>query len=251
MWRRKVILERLEEVRKRIVLCVLIMGAGFAGCYPFSERLLAFIMRPLAHVMPPGQKVAFTWLPEAFFCQIKAALAAGMLLAIPAIIYAIWSIFAPRHVVKGKGQSCMVVGLATLLFLIGAGFCYFVVMPFAFKYLIGLAPESVRPLPSLGEYFGFAIWLLFAFGVVFELPLVVSILSHLGIVTPAFLRKKRKYALLLSFILAAILTPTPDVLNQLLMAGPLVILYELGIVGARIFGAKKPLNLVPAVKSSG
>ncbi|MBC8417972.1 MAG: twin-arginine translocase subunit TatC [Desulfobacteraceae bacterium] len=248
---KNVILERLEKVRSRIVLCLLIMSLGFAGSYAFSERILAFIMRPLTGVMPPGERAVFTWLPEAFFCHLKAALGVGILLALPAVMYTIWSIFAPRHGMKGKLTPVLVVSLSTLLFFVGASFCYFVVMPFAFKYLIGLAPESVRPLPSLGEYFGLACWLLFAFGAVFELPLVVSILSYIGIVTPAFLRKNRKYAFLLSFILAAILTPTPDVFNQLLMAGPLVILYELGILGALIFVPKKPSNLVPALKISG
>ncbi|MFH1481795.1 MAG: twin-arginine translocase subunit TatC [Pseudomonadota bacterium] len=248
---KNVIMERLEKIRSRIVLCLLIMGIGFVGSYAFSERILNFLMRPLTRVMPPGEKAVFTWLPEAFFCHLKAALAVGLLLALPAVMYAIWSFFAPRHDMKGKVPSLLVVSLSTLLFIVGASFCYFVVMPFAFKYLIGLAPEWVRPLPSLGEYFGLACWLLFAFGAVFELPLVMSLLSHIGIVTPAFLRKSRKYAFLLSFVLAAILTPTPDVFNQLLMAGPLVILYELGILGARIFVPKKPADLVPAVKISG
>jgi len=237
---REAILNSLEGVRTRIVICLLIMGLGFAGAYSFSGNILTFIMRPMSRVLPPGETPVYTWLPEAFFCHLKAALGVGFLLALPAMLYAIWSFFTPRHGMRGKLPSLLVVGLATLLFLGGAGFCYFVVMPFAFKYLIGLAPESVRALPRMGEYFGLACWLLFAFGAIFELPLVVSILSRAGIVTPAFLQKNRKYAFLLSFVLAALLTPTPDVFNQVLMAGPLVILYELGILGARLLGSKRP-----------
>jgi len=248
---RDAILKSLEIVRSRIVICLLIMGLGFAGAYSFSENILTFIMRPMSRVLPPGDTAVFTWLPEAFFCHLKAALGVGFLLALPAMLYAIWSFFAPRHGMKGKLPSLLVVGLATILFLAGAGFCYFVVMPFAFKYLIGIAPESVRPLPRMGEYFGLACWLLFAFGAIFELPLVVSILSRAGIVTPAFLQKNRKYAFLLSFVLAALLTPTPDVFNQLLMAGPLVILYELGILGAHLLGVKKPSTMPKRLKISG
>ncbi len=246
-----IVLERLETIRSRIVVCLLIMGLGLAASYSFSEKILVFIMRPLTRVLPPGETVVFTWLPEAFFCHLKAALGVGLLVALPAVIYGIWSFFAPRHGMKGKLSSLLVVSLATLLFIGGASFCYFLVMPFAFKYLIGLAPESVRPLPRMGEYFGLACWLLFAFGAIFELPLIVSILSHTGIVTPAFLQKNRKYAFLLSFVLAALLTPTPDVFNQVLMAGPLVILYELGILGARIFVPKKPSDRVTDLKISG
>jgi sec-independent protein translocase protein TatC len=248
---RDAILKSLEGVRTRMVICVAIMGLGFAGAYSFSETIVTFMMRPMTRVLPAGETPVYTWLPEAFFCHLKAALGVGFLLALPAVIYAIWSFFAPHHGIKGKLPSLLVVGLATLLFIAGASFCYFLVMPFAFKYLIGLAPESVRALPRMGEYFGLACWLLFAFGAIFELPLVVSILSRAGIVTPAFLQKNRKYAFLLSFVLAALLTPTPDVFNQVLMAGPLVILYELGILGARIFVPKKPTDLVPALKVPG
>lgn len=237
---RDAILKGLEGVRTRMVICVGIMGLGFAGAYSFSETIVRFMMRPMTRVLPAGETPVYTWLPEAFFCHLKAALGVGFLLALPAVLFTIWSFFAPRHGITGRLPSLLVVGLATLLFLGGAGFCYLVVMPFAFKYLIGIAPESVRPLPRMGEYFGLASWLLFAFGAIFELPLVVSILSRAGIVTPAFLQKNRKYAFLLSFVLAAFLTPTPDVFNQVLMAGPLVILYELGILGARLFGSKQP-----------
>lgn len=247
---RKFLLDKIGEGRRRILFCILIMGIGSAGSYAFSESILAFILRPLALVMPPGQTVVFTWLPEAFFCHIKAALGVGILLSLPVIMYSIWSIVAPLHERKRKAESLLVVSLATVFFLLGASFCYLVVMPFAFEYLVGLAPDSVRPLPSLGEYFSFSCWLLFAFGAVFELPLVVSLLSHLGVVSPDFLRKRRKYALLLSFVLAAILTPTPDAFNQLLMAGPLLVLYELGILGARIFMPKKPPNLLRVVRGS-
>jgi len=227
------------------------MGTGFAGAYAYSGNILKFIMRPMSRVLPPGETPVFTWLPEAFFCHLKAALGVGFLAALPFILYAIWSFFAPQHGIRGKLPSLLVVGLATLLFLGGAGFCYFVVMPFAFKYLIGIAPESVRALPRMGEYFGLACWLLFAFGAIFELPLVVSILSRVGMVTPAFLQKNRKYAFLLSFVLAAILTPTPDAFNQVLMAGPLVILYELGILGASLLGPRRPPDQTEDPKTSG
>jgi sec-independent protein translocase protein TatC len=127
---------------------------------------------------------------------------------------------------------------STILFVGGALFGYFVVFPFGFKFFLGFANESIQALPSVKQYFSFAVKLLFAFGIVFELPVVVFFLAKMGLVTPDLLKRKRKYALLLTFVMAAILTP-PDVITQLMMAGPLILLYEIGIIIARVAGRKK------------
>jgi sec-independent protein translocase protein TatC len=130
---------------------------------------------------------------------------------------------------------------STILFVGGSLFGYFVVFPFGFKFFLGFANEYIQALPSVKQYFSFAIKLLFAFGIVFELPVVAFFLSKMGIVTPEFLKKKRKYALLLTFVMAAILTP-PDVITQLMMAGPLILLYEVGILVARMARGKKDIE---------
>jgi sec-independent protein translocase protein TatC len=130
-----------------------------------------------------------------------------------------------------------VVVLSTVFFVGGAFFGYFVVFPFGFKFFLGFASETIRPLPSMREYLGFASKLLLAFGIVFELPLIITFLAKLGMVSVSFLKKNRKYAILLFFVGAAILTP-PDVVTQIMMALPLILLYEISIIGARIFGKK-------------
>ena len=128
--------------------------------------------------------------------------------------------------------------LSSFFFVGGALFGYFVVFPFAFKYFMSFASEYIRPLPSMKEYFSLASFMLLTFWVIFELPVVLTLLARIGIISAAFLRKNRKYSILLIFIISAILTPTPDMVNQFLMAGPLMILYEVSIWGARVFGKR-------------
>jgi sec-independent protein translocase protein TatC len=144
---------------------------------------------------------------------------------------------APGLYDKEKRFVLPIVFLSSIFFVGGALFGYFVVFPFGFKFFMGFASDYVRPLPSMREYLGFSAKLLFAFGIVFELPLFITFLAKLGIVDVPFLKANRKYAILLFFVFAAILTP-PDVITQILMAGPLILLYEVSIIGARVFGKK-------------
>ena len=195
-------------------------------------------MRPLLSVMPPDEKLIYTGLPEAFFTYLKVAFLAGLFLAVPVIVYQLWMFIAPGLYDREKRFVLPIVFLSSVFFLGGALFGYFVVFPFGFKFFMGFASDAIKPLPSVKEYLSFSSKLLFAFGVVFELPLFVTFLAKLGIVDVPFLKAKRKYAILLFFVFAAILTP-PDVITQVLMAGPLILLYEVSIFGARIFGKKK------------
>jgi sec-independent protein translocase protein TatC len=160
------------------------------------------------------------------------------MLASPVIIYQFWMFIAPGLYQKEKRMLVPIVILSTLFFIGGSLFGYFIVFPFGFKFFLGFASETIRPLPSMKEYLGFSTKLLLAFGLVFELPLVITFLAKLGIVSVQFLKKNRKYALLLFFAGAAILTP-PDVVTQIMMALPMMLLYEISIIGARVFGKKK------------
>jgi sec-independent protein translocase protein TatC len=187
--------------------------------------------------MQTGDKLIFTGLPEAFFTYLKVALLSGIILAAPVIFYEFWMFVAPGLYDKEKRLMVPVVVLSTIFFVGGAFFGYFIVFPFGFKFFLGFASEIIRPLPSMREYLSFASKLLLAFGLVFELPLIITFLAKLGMVSVSFLKKNRKYALLLFFIGAAILTP-PDVVTQVMMALPLILLYEISIIGARIFGKK-------------
>jgi sec-independent protein translocase protein TatC len=229
----------LEELRHRIIVCVIAVAIGVAVCYPIKEWLFQILMRPLKTVMAPGDKMIFTGLTEAFFCYLKTALLGGLLLALPVIMYQMWCFIAPGLYAKERRFILPLVLLSCLFFIGGALFAYFIILPFAFKYLLSFRSEVILALPSMKEYFTLASILLLAFGLVFELPLVLTLLGRLGLVTTSFLGKNRKYAILLIFIAAAFITPTPDAVNQCLMAFPLMILYEVGILGVRIFGKKK------------
>ena len=232
-------ISHLEELRHRFIVCFIAIGIGVAISYAFKERLFRILMRPLVMVMEPGQKMIFTGLTEAFFCYLKTALLAGVLFAMPVIIYEMWRFIVPGLYDKEKRFIVPLVLVSFIFFIGGVLFAYFIIFPFAFKYLLSFGSDIISPMPSMKEYFSLASILLLAFGVVFELPLVLTVLGRLGLVTPSFLGKNRKYAILLIFLLAAFITPTPDAINQCLMAFPLIILYEVGILGVRIFGKKK------------
>lgn len=235
-------LGHLEELRRRLVACAIAVGVGFVASYAFSERLFNLLIMPLKAVMPEGDRLIFTNLPEMFFTYLKVAFLSGILLVAPFIFYQLWMFVAPGLYRNEKKYVIPFVVASTILFVGGSLFGYFVVFPFGFKFFIGFSNEYVKALPSVKQYFSFAIKLLFAFGIVFELPVVIFFLTKMGVVTPELLRRKRKYAILLTFVLAAILTP-PDVITQLMMAGPLILLYEIGILVSMMARKKKQEKL--------
>jgi sec-independent protein translocase protein TatC len=189
--------------------------------------------------MKDGETLIYTGLPEAFFTYLKVAFLTGLIVASPIILYQFWMFVAPGLYKTERRMMAPVVLLSSLFFIGGALFGYFVVFPWGFKFFLGFATDTIRPLPSMREYFGFSAKLLLAFGLVFELPIVLTFLAKLGIVSVEFLKKNRKYAILIFFAGAAILTP-PDVITQIMMALPLMALYEISIIGAKLFGKKKP-----------
>jgi len=231
-------LSHLEELRKRLIYCAIAVGIGFVISYAFSENLFTILISPLKEQLPADDRLIFTSLPEMFLTYLKTAFITGILLTSPFLFYQIWMFIAPGLYRREKRYVIPFVLSSTILFVGGALFGYFLVFPFGFKFFLGYANEYIQALPSVKQYFSFAVKLLFAFGVVFELPVVIYFLSRMGIVSVDFLRKNRKYAILLTFALGAILTP-PDVITQCMMAGPLIVLYEIGIIIARIAEKKK------------
>ncbi|WP_319526568.1 twin-arginine translocase subunit TatC [uncultured Desulfosarcina sp.] len=228
----------LEELRKRLITSFIAVGVGFAISYGFKEKLFQILTQPLISVMKQGETLIYTGLPEAFFTFLKVSFLAGLMLASPVIIYQFWMFIAPGLYEQEKKLLVPIVLLSTIFFVGGSLFGYFIVFPYGFDFFLGFATETIRPMPSMKEYLSFSAKLLLAFGLVFELPLVITFLAKLGIVSVPFLKKNRKYALLLFFVGAAILTP-PDVVTQIMMALPLMVLYEISIIGARIFGRKE------------
>jgi len=231
-------LSHLEELRERLIKCAISIGIGFVISYIFAKDLFKILVSPLTNNLPEGDGLIFTNLPEMFFAYLKTAFIAGILLASPVIFYQMWKFIAPGLYQNEKKYVIPFVIFSTLLFVGGGLFGYFIVFPFGFRFFLGYANEYITALPSVKEYFSFSSKLLLAFGVVFELPVVIYFLSKIGLVTVDFLRRNRKYAILLTFIAGSILTP-PDIVTQIMMAGPLILLYEIGIIIAMIAGKKK------------
>jgi sec-independent protein translocase protein TatC len=242
--------EHLEELRKRLIRCIIAILAGFVVAYAFKERLFDILAAPLINVMRQGDTLIFTGIPEAFFTYLKVSLLAGLFLAAPFIIYQFWMFVAPGLYRHERKTMIPIIFISSFFFVGGALFGYFIVFPLGFKFLLGFATESIQALPSMREYLSFSAKLLLAFGIVFELPIVITFLARLGIVTVPFLKKNRKYAILIFFAGAAVLTP-PDVVTQILLALPLMVLYEISIIGARLFGRENAKGDAKAGEKTG
>ncbi len=235
--------EHLGELRDRLIHAFIAVGVGFVVAYFFKEQLFDILTAPLVTAMAKSgnAKLIFTGLPEAFFTYLKVALLAGIILATPVLFYEFWMFVSPGLYREEKKYMLPIIILSLIFFIAGASFGYFIVFPYGFQFFLGFTTETIQAMPSMKEYLSFASKMLLAFGFVFELPLVLTFLSRMGLVTPAFLKKNRKYALLIFFIGSAILTP-PDVVTQIMMAMPLIILYEVGILGASAFSRKSSVQ---------
>ena len=242
-------LEHLGELRKRILWSVVAIIIGLAIALNFTDRLMKFVRRPF-DVAVPGQKLVFLAPTEAFWVYMKVALIAGMVLAMPVVLYQIWAFVAPGLHTHEKRYAVPFVLIGSVFFLLGATFAQLVVIPFAMHFLVTFPGKDLAPMISINSYVDFVLKFTLAFGAVFELPVIITLASRMGFVTPKMLAKNRKYAILINFILAAVLTPTPDIFNQTLMAGPLCVLYELGIISARIFGKRQQPVEKPAEQVS-
>lgn len=231
----------LEELRKRIIICLVAIGVGFCISYFFVEHIFAFISRPLTAVLPHDSSFIFTGITEAFFTYLKLSLFSGIFLASPVIIFQLWKFVAPGLYENEKKYLLPFIFFGTFFFVAGIAFCYFIVLPAAFKFFVSYNTSTIRMLPSLGEYLSFTCIFLLAFGIVFEVPVVIICLAKLGIIKEKHLTSNRKIVIIGAFIVSAILTPTPDAINQSLMALPLIVLYELSIFMVR-FIEKKPVE---------
>lgn len=232
--------EHLGELRDRLVRSFIAVGIGFVAAYFFKEKLFEILVAPLMKAMGgnTNTQMIFTGLPEAFFTYLKVSLLTGIMLATPVLFYEFWMFVSPGLYRTEKKYFLPIVFLSVFFFIVGSSFGYFIVFPYGFKFFLGFATDTIHAMPSMKEYLSFASKMLLAFGFVFELPLVLTFLARMGLVTVPFLKKNRKYALLLFFVGAALITP-PDVVTQVMMALPLMILYEISIIGARVFGKKK------------
>lgn len=232
------LLDHLNELRSRLVKICIAIGIGFGICWAFVDPLFHLLVDPMLAVLPAGTHAQYTTLPEAFFTRMHIAFVAGIFVVSPVIFYQIWAFVAPGLYDEEKRYIIPIAFLSAVFFASGAVFCYYVVFPFAFKFFISYSTPDITMTPKISDYLSFTLKLLFAFGLIFEMPIFTFFLARLGIVTARMMRKFRKYAVVFIFILAAILTP-PDVVSQLLMACPMLALYEISISVAALFGKKR------------
>ena len=229
-------MEHLGELRVRIMRALMALLVGLAIAFPFSQRVVDWLARPIQR---SGNTLVFLAVTEAFWVQMKVALFLGLFIASPGILWQVWRFVEPGLHGHEKKYAVPFVLIGSLLFIAGGAFSLLIVTPSAISFLLSYARPGLQPMISIGNYIDFLLKFTLAFGAVFEVPLAMTLVARMGLVTAKQFAKNRKYAILGTFIAGAVLTPTPDMVNQTLMAGPIIILYELGIVAARVFGRRR------------
>ncbi len=213
----------LQELRKRIIFSVWALFLGTMVGYYFSESILQIIIAPAG-------KLYYLRPTEAFMTYLKVSVLAGFLMASPVILYEVWAFVLPALTKGERKITNWLLPASVILFFGGIIFAYYLVLPAAIGFFIGFATEDLQPLFSIGQYLDFVISFILPFGIVFELPLVLIILAQFNIISSSFLRKQRKIFIFLSFVIAAIISPTPDVFSQTMIALPMIVLYEASLV---------------------
>jgi sec-independent protein translocase protein TatC len=230
----------LEELRRRLIKALLAIAAAFIVTYNLADQLFAFLTRPLLDLGAGPVELIGTGVSEAFFTKLKVSFIAAVFLASPLLFYQAWMFIAPGLYDQEKRYARPFVFFATLFFLLGAAFCYVVVLPVGYRFFLAeYATIGVSPSIRISEYLSFTSRMLLAFGITFELPVVTFFLARVGMVTHRTMLSYARYAVLGIFVLAAVLTPGPDVASQMLMAGPLLILYAVSIGVAYLFAVPR------------
>lgn len=232
------ITDHLEELRRRFIIILISSGFFSILCFFFSDQLLNIMILPIQRNV---YSLYFLSPYEAFMTKVKLSVVIGIIISLPVIFYQLWKFISPGLYPSEKEKILPLVFISTALFLVGALFAYFGVVPFALNFFLNFQTESLEPLISIGSYISFFLSFILVFGIVFELPVLLIGLMFLGVIKAEFLRAQRKIAVVGIFVLAAILTPTVDLITQFLLAIPLWILFELSILlGKRI--EKRSLN---------
>jgi sec-independent protein translocase protein TatC len=231
-------LEHLDELRKRLIYSILTLVAAFLLCWAFAPAIFAWLEKPVLQFLPPGDKLAYTRLTTPFFLYMKVAFFAGIFLASPLILLQVWMFISPGLYKQERRLAAPFIIFATLFFVAGGYFGYATVFPMACKFFVEMG-AGFKQVITVDDYFSFASKMIMGMGLVFETPILIFFLARLGIVTPAFLLQKFKYAVLIIFIISAVITPTPDMVTQAALAVPMILLYLLGIGISYLFGKKK------------
>ncbi len=217
------LIKHLEELRYRIIRSLLAVFFGSCISYYFIDVIMRYLTLPVG-------KLYYLQPSEAFFTYLKVAVAAGFLIALPVVFYHVWRFFLPALTKGERKVIAALVPISVILFFIGLAFSFFFVLPAAVKFFMGFGGEDLQAMFSVDRYFDFVLTFVLPFGFVFELPLVITILGKMGIIGSAFLAKHHRTVIFLSFVIAAIITPTPDVFTQSMLALPMILLYEVGFL---------------------
>jgi sec-independent protein translocase protein TatC len=234
-------LEHLEDLRKRLWYSFVAIFITIFPAYAFSKEVYRFLARPLMQFLPEGEQLAVLRLPEAFMLYIKVALLTALFAVLPFVFYQIWLFVAPGLYQKEKKYVVPFVVFTTIFFLSGALFGYLVAYPFACRFFVNMS-SGFKTMFTANEYFGLTLKVLLGMGLVFELPVFIFFLSRMGLVTSRWMIKNFKYAVLAIFVVAAVITPTPDMMNQSILAVPMLALYGLGILIAFLFGKERKVR---------
>lgn len=232
--------DHLTDLRKRLINCILILFVATGLCYGFSEKIFDFVRAPIAPYLQDGGLI-YTGPLDKFLAHIKLSLLAGVLVSCPFWLYQVWKFVAPGLYQTERKYGVGFIVSGSFLFVLGSAFSYWIALPMAFNFLMTFGGEVDKPMISIDQYMGFFTQMCLMFGIAFELPLVIVLLGMMGIVSQAFLRKNRRYAIMTIAIFAAIITP-PDILSMVMMLGPMWFLFELAVLIVGIFEKKRAVE---------
>lgn len=228
-------LDHLEELRKRLLISFIAVAVGFLACWAFAEPIFGILQKPLTEFLPKGDKLAYTRLTAPFFLYMKVAFFAGIFVAAPVILLQLWLFIAPGLYKRERRLAAPFIIFGSVFFILGGYFGYRFLLPATCAFFVETG-KQFKQMVTVDDYFSFSSTIILATGLVFETPILIFFLARLGIVTPAFLMQKFKYAIVLSFVVAAIVTPTPDMVTQAALAVPMILLYLIGVAVAYLFG---------------
>ncbi|MDP4652229.1 MAG: twin-arginine translocase subunit TatC [Haliea sp.] len=235
----------LTELRDRLLRALLAVLIVFIGLFPFANEIYSFVSEPLRALLPAGATMIATDVASPFLTPFKLTLVAAVFIAIPYVLYQAWSFIAPGMYRHEKRLAIPLLASSVALFYAGAAFAYYVVFPLVFGFFTSVGPEDIAMMTDINSYLNFVLKLFFAFGLAFEIPIAVVIMIWAGITTPDDLTRKRPYVIVGCFVFGMLLTP-PDVISQALLAVPMWLLFELGIVFGRIIMRRKAASTDPA-----
>jgi len=239
------LLAHLEELRKRILRSVMWLGIGVAACFNWAPELLRFFAQPIYRFLPPGQKLAVLAVTDPFVLYFKTALLAGIFVTFPFLLWQAWQFVAPGLYARERRWIGPFVAVGWLFFLAGGAFAYYVAFPFTVQFLLEMAGDF-QPVITADRYYNFLLTVVLGLGAMFELPLALTLAARVGLVSARFLIRNFRWAILIIFVVAAVLTPTGDAINLSIFAIPTIALYLLGVLGAAVMGRRRKTAQIEA-----